>query len=81
MYVALVEFPRSSFGQKYSYLCDIEDLKEGEPIVVQTQSFYSVAKFIKYTKDKVYVDVAKKWVIQRVDLNFVEEKEMESFLE
>ena len=74
--IALVEFPKSSFGQKYSYLTNIEDLKEGNLLLVQTRTSYSLAVFKGYTDKKTYTDVAKAWVIKNLqsNINDFEEK-------
>ena len=64
--VALVEFPRSSFGQKYSYLTDIEDLKENDLLLVQTRTSYSLAEFKGYTTQESFVKVAKSWVVKNL---------------
>lgn len=74
--VALVEFPRSSFGQKYSYLTDIEDLKPGDMVLVQTRTSYSVAVFREYTDKKAFVDVASSWIVRNLaaDIEEFEDK-------
>lgn len=74
--VALVEFPKSSFGHKYSYLTDIEDLKEDDLLLVQTRTSYSLALFKGYTDNKTYTDVATAWIIKNLqsDVNEFEEK-------
>lgn len=74
--VALVEFPRSSFGQKYSYLTDIEDLKPGDVVLVQTRTSYSIATFREYTDKKAFVDVAKAWIVKNLadDIEEFEDK-------
>lgn len=74
--VALVEFPRSSFGQKYSYLTDIEDLKPGDIVLVQTRTSYSIAIFKEYTDLKAFVDVAKSWIVKNLaaDIEKFEDK-------
>lgn len=74
--VALVEFPKSSFGQKYSYLTDIEDLKENDLLLVQTRTSYSIALFKGYTDAKIYVDVAKSYIVKNLasDIEVFEEK-------
>ena len=74
--VALVEFPRSSFGQKYSYLTDIEDLKENDLLLVQTRTSYSLAEFRGYTTQESYTKVAKAWVVKNIqsEINNFEEK-------
>lgn len=74
--IALVEFPKSSFGQKYSYFTNIEDLKEGDLLLVQTRTGYSLAVFKGYTDKKTYTDVATAWIIKNLqsDINDFEEK-------
>lgn len=74
--VALVEFPRSSFGQKYSYLTDIEDLKENDLLLVQTRTSYGLAIFKGYTTKKSFVDVANAWIVKNLsqDIEEFEEK-------
>lgn len=74
--VALVEFPKSSFGQKYSYLTDIEDLKEDDLLLVQTRTSYSLALFKGYTENKTYTSVATSWIVKNVqsEINDFEEK-------
>ncbi|MDU1114642.1 MAG: hypothetical protein E7J99_13085 [Clostridium butyricum] len=64
--VALVEFTRNSFGQKYSYLTDIEDLKENDLLLVQTRTSYSLAHFRGYTTQEVFIKVAKSWVVKNL---------------
>lgn len=73
--VALVEFPKTSFGQKYSYLTDIEDLKEDDLLLVQTRTSYSLALFKGYTDNKTYTNVAKSWVIKNLQSNINEFEE------
>ena len=78
MKVALVEFPRSSFGQLYSYLTDIEDLKENDLVLVQTRTSYSVAIFKEYTDKPSYVNVANAWIVKNLadDIEIFEDKLM-----
>lgn len=64
--VALVEFTRSSFNQKYSYLTDIEDLKENDLLLVQTRTSYSLAEFKGYTTQESYTKVAKSWIVKNL---------------
>lgn len=73
--VALVEFPKSSFGQKYSYLTDIENLNENDLLLVQTRTSYSLAVFKGYTTQKIYLDVASAWVIENLQSNINEFEE------
>lgn len=64
--VALVEFPRSSFGQKYSYLTNIKDLKPDDIVLVQTRTSYSLAIFKEYTDKETFVNVADKWIVKNL---------------
>ena len=73
--VALVEFPRSSFGQLYSYLTDIEDLKENDLLLVQTRTSYSIAIFKEYTDKKSFVDVADAWIVKNLSPDIEEFEE------
>lgn len=71
--VALVTFPKGTCtGQKYSYISLVDDLQPGDIVVVQTMNFYSVAKFEGYTTKDVYVNVATKYLIQKVDTDLVD---------
>ncbi|CAG9708062.1 conserved hypothetical protein [Clostridium neonatale] len=74
--VALVEFPKSSFGHKYGYFTYIEDLKENDLLLVQTRTSYSLALFRGYTNKKAYTDVAKSWIVKNLqsNINDFEEK-------
>ena len=74
--IALVEFPKSSFGQKYSYLTEIKDLNENDLLLVQTRTGYSLAYFKGYTEEKSYVNVATSWVVKNLaaDVGIFEEK-------
>lgn len=78
MKVALVEFPRSSFGQLYSYLTDIENMKENDLVLVQTRTSYSVAIFKEYTDKPSYVNVANAWIVKNLadDIEIFEDKLM-----
>ena len=71
--VALVTFPKGTCtGQKYSYISLVDDLQPGDIVVVQTLNFYSVARFEEYTTKKVYVDVATKYLVQKVDTSLLD---------
>lgn len=70
--VAVVEFPRNSFGHLYSYLTDIEDLKENDLLLVQTRTSYSIAIFKRYTTQKSFVDVADAWIVKNLSPGIAE---------
>lgn len=74
--VALVEFPRSSFGQKYSFFTKLKDLKEDDILLVQTRTGYSIAKFKGYTNEDAYIGVANAWIVKSLqsDIDEFEEK-------
>lgn len=72
--VALVTFLRGSFGIKYSYKTDIENLKEGDVVVVQACNTYSIANFTRYSESKEDIEKATKWVVQKVDVEAFEDK-------
>lgn len=75
--VAMVKFPRGSFDNEYSYKTNIDDLKQGDILVVQANNSYSVAIFQRYSAAKSRVEQATKWIVQKVD---VEEFETKLFL-
>lgn len=72
--VAIVKFVRGSFDQEYSYKTNIEDLKEGDVLVVQALDSYSIANFQRYSKTKQNVEKATKWIVQKVDVEKFEER-------
>ncbi|MBO0569974.1 hypothetical protein [Clostridium botulinum] len=72
--VAMVKFLRGSFDQEYSYKTDIEDLKNGDVLVVEANNSYSIAIFQRYSETKSRVKQATKWVVQKVDIEAHEAK-------
>ncbi|BDR75247.1 hypothetical protein [Clostridium tetani] len=72
--VAIVRFPRGSFNQDYSYKTDIENLKEGDVLVVEANNSYAIAIFQRYSEIKSRVEQATKWVVQKVDIEAHEAK-------
>jgi hypothetical protein len=77
--VALVKFLRGSFDQEYSYFTDIEDLKEGDTLVVPTSNSYSVGIFSRYSKAKLHEEKAEKWIVKNISLD-IEAYEEKLFL-
>lgn len=74
--VALIKFQRGSFDQEYSYFSDIEDLKEGDILVVPTSNSYSIGVFSRYSTSKLHVEKAEKWIVKNIspDIEAYEEK-------
>ncbi|MDP4179066.1 MAG: hypothetical protein Q8900_12095 [Bacillota bacterium] len=72
--VALIKFKDYQEFMEYSYLTDIEDLKEGDVVVVPTNNFYSVGIFSRYSNNKQHIKNANKWIVQRVDIENFEIK-------
>ena len=64
--VALVKFLRGSFDTEYSYFTYIEDLKKDDLVLVQANSSYSLAKFQRYTSNKIHEEKAEKWIIKNL---------------
>lgn len=74
--VALIRFQRGSFEQEYSYFTDVEDLKEGDTLVVPTSNSYGIGVFSRYSKSKLHVEKAEKWIVKNIaeDIEAFEEK-------
>lgn len=69
--IAVVNFPhslsRTGFGDKeYHYKSYLLDLTEGDLVVVETQTGYTVARFIRYVDETKIEDL--KYIVQPVDL-------------
>lgn len=74
--VALIKFQRGSFDHEYSYFTDIEDLKEGDILIVPTSNSYSIGIFSRYSKSKIHAEKAEKWIVKNIspDIEAFEEK-------
>lgn len=72
--VALVKFLRGSFEQEYSYFTDIEDLRNGDILVVPAGSSYSIGVFQRYSSNNIHTKNATKWIVQKVDIEGYEDK-------
>lgn len=74
--VALIKFPRGSFDQEYSYFTDMDDLVEGNILVVPTSNSYSIGVFSRYSKSKIHMEKAEKWIVKNIspDIKAFEEK-------
>lgn len=72
--VALIKFKGYQEFMEYSYFTDIEDLKEGDVVVVPTNNFYSIGCFSRYSSNKKHIENANKWIVEKVDIEAYEEK-------
>ncbi|MDP4174176.1 MAG: hypothetical protein Q8933_09430 [Bacteroidota bacterium] len=72
--VALIKFKGYQEFMEYSYFTDIEDLQEGDVVVVPTNSSYSIGFFSRYATLKQHAKNASKWIVQKVDIEAYEEK-------
>lgn len=52
----------------YVYLIDIENLKCGDYVVVETRGTLSAARFISYTNRNPLDYEITKWVVQKIDM-------------
>lgn len=75
--IAVVIFPNtdrysSSFGKRYNFVTDIEDLNQGDTVVVDTVNGLGIAQFEKYD-ELGFGETGKKqptkWIVQKVDLD------------
>ena len=72
--VALIKFKGYQEFMEYSYFTDIEDLREGDVVVVPTNNLYSIGYFSRYSTNKQHVKNATKWIVQKVDIEAYETK-------
>lgn len=64
---AVVEYLTHNIKQ-YEFKTDIEDLQEGDVVVVDSALGLGLASFIEYREAPKYKGDGWKWIIQRVDL-------------
>ena len=75
-FVGVVTFPdtkihSSAYGKKYNFLTDIQGLKVGDKLVVDTQNGITIAEFVAYDAlgfGETGVKAPTKWIIQKVDM-------------
>jgi O-glycosyl hydrolase len=72
--VALIKFKGYQEFMEYSYFTGIEDLNEGDVLVVPTNNSYSIGYFSRYSTNKQHILNATKWVVQKVDVEAYETK-------
>lgn len=64
--VALCRF-RGSNRKLYAYKTIEQDLKKDDLIIVHVYNTYEIALFVAYTNDNIYKELAKKWIIDKID--------------
>lgn len=75
-FVGVVTFPdtkvhSSAYGKKYNFLTDIQGLKVGDKLVVDTQNGVTIAEFVAYDAlgfGETGVKTPTKWIIQKIDM-------------
>lgn len=72
--VALIKFKGYQEQMEYSYLTDIDNLKEGDVLVVPTNNSYSIGYFSRYSDNKHHIKNASKWIVEKVDIESYEAK-------
>ncbi|OSA88763.1 UNVERIFIED_ORG: hypothetical protein B2H98_16960 [Clostridium botulinum] len=74
--VALVKFLKGSFDQEYSYFTNSFTISKDDLLVVQAGESYGLAKFTRYSTNKIHVSKAEKWIIKNItpDIQEFEEK-------
>ncbi|HAK41689.1 MAG TPA: hypothetical protein DCM59_01820 [Clostridium sp.] len=72
--VALIKFKGYQEFMEYSYFTDIEDLNEGDVVVVPTNNSYSIGYFFRYSTNEQHIKNATKWIVQKVDIEAYETK-------
>lgn len=79
--VALIYFKGATEHMEYSYMTTIEGLKKNDPVVIpkaNTTDQFNIGYFSRYSSNKIHINNATKWVVQKVDL---EAYEMQLFLD
>ncbi|PHA62822.1 hypothetical protein [Bacillus wiedmannii] len=64
--IIAVQFIGSPF-KSYNFLTDIEDLKKGEKVVVDTVNGLAIAEVEKYVEYPTGKVPASKWIVQKID--------------
>ncbi|MBZ9690860.1 hypothetical protein [Clostridium sp. M14] len=77
--VALVKFLKGSFDQEYSYFTEDGTLSRDDLLIVQAGESYGLAKFTRYSTNKIHVSKAEKWIIKNITPD-VQEFEAKLFL-
>lgn len=78
--VALIYFKGATEHMEYSYMTEIEGLKKHDPVVIpkaNTTDQFNIGYFSRYSSNKIHINNATKWIVQKVDL---EAYEMQLFL-
>ena len=61
-----------SYGKTYNYLTDLENLKLGDKVIVDSSNGLGIANVIQYT-DKTD-STWNSWIVQKIDLEAHEER-------
>lgn len=72
--VALIKFKGYQEHMEYSYFTDINDLEQGDVLVVPTNSSYSIGYFSRYSSNKQHIKNSQKWIVQKVNIEAFENK-------
>lgn len=73
----LLDRSNETGDKKYSYFTDLEDLDWQDTVVVETRYGIKTAVFMNYVDtDSVAAEKASAWIIQKVDLEGLEEKKV-----
>lgn len=72
--VALIKFKGYQEHMEYSYFTDINDLEQGDVVVVPTNSSYSIGYFSRYSSNKQHIKNADKWIVEKVNIEAFENK-------
>lgn len=72
--VALIKFRGYAEHMEYSYNTDLQDLQEGDVLVVPTNDSYSIGFFSRYSTNKQHIKNATKCIVQKVDIEAYETK-------
>ncbi|MBB6716338.1 hypothetical protein [Clostridium gasigenes] len=72
--IALIYFKGATEHMEYSYETDIEGLKKDDPVVVPTNTSFSIGYFSRYSINKIHARNATKCIVQKVDIEAYEIK-------
>lgn len=73
--VALIYFKGATEHMEYSYMTEIQGLKRSDPVVIpkaNTTDQFNIGYFSRYSTNKIHINNATKWVVQKVDIEAYE---------
>jgi hypothetical protein len=65
---AMIGFSTGTDVASYCFMTTLDDLKNGDILVVNTKNGLSIAYFARYTEDPNAIERATNWVVQKVDI-------------